>query len=204
VRVGRDGRFAATGRVGRVGRYRLHGRFVTRDLARVVFIERHVRSGRLVCRSSMKLYRNGVPPFSGCRSQRAHTDLWAASGRVFQQFTLYRNGGQFGFGEFFTHHYACLFESPSKRTHLGRNYNDERRGYFRLAGPYVAFFSGGCAACSWDQWSVEVRDVRDGRIVSDLDVRFYTRPVDLALKRTARWPGRSSGTRADQTAIQPS
>jgi len=186
MRVGRDGRFAATGRggqvltpgprVGPVGRrYRLQGRFVTRDVARIVFTERRIRSGRLVCRSSMKLYRNGVPPFSGCRSQRAHTDLWAGSGRVFQQYTL-------EFGEFFTHHYACLFEYPSKRIDLGRNYDDERHGNFRLAGPFVAFFSGGCGACTWPQWSVEVRDVRDGRVVSRPDVRFYTRLVDLALK----------------------
>jgi hypothetical protein len=183
VRVGRDGSFAATGRVGRLGRYRLHGRFVTRDFARVVYTERRVRSGRLVCRSRMKLYRNGVPPFSGCRSQRAHTDLWADSGRVFQQYTRETSGGgEIGLGSFFTHHYACLFESPSKRIDLGRNYDDERRGNFRLAGPFVAFFSGGCAACSWDQWSVEVRDVRDGSLVSRPDVRYWTRLSDLELK----------------------
>ena len=39
--------------------------------ARIVYTERRLRSRRVVCRSAMKLYRDGVPPFSGCRSQRA-------------------------------------------------------------------------------------------------------------------------------------
>ncbi|HEX6584644.1 MAG TPA: hypothetical protein VF056_13665 [Thermoleophilaceae bacterium] len=184
VSIGRDGRFAAAGRggvvgnlvpPGRVGRYRLRGQFLTRDVALVSYVERRVRSRRLVCRSSMKLYRNGVPPFDGCRSQRAFTHLWADTGRVFQQYAGSRTA-------FFTHVYACLFESPSRRIDLGRNYDDERLSTFRLAGPFVAFFSGGCANCTWDQWSVQVRDLRDGSLASRPDVRSFTRLSDLELK----------------------
>jgi hypothetical protein len=184
VRIAQDGRFVTEERRNSYryrARYRLRGRFVTKDVARIVYTERRLRSRRLVCRSAMKLYRNGVPPFSGCRSQRAHTDLWAATGRVFQQYTAH--GAAPGRRpSFFTHHYACLFESPSKRIDLGQNYDDERHQGFRLAGPFVAFFNVGCAACTWDQWYIEVRDVRDGRLVSRPDIRFWTRLSDLALK----------------------
>lgn len=173
VRIGDDGRFGAAGRRGAT-RYRLVGRFLTRDLGRVTYTVRRSRSGRLVCRASMKLYRNGLPPFSGCRSQRAFTHLWAETGRVFQQYA--------GAGSFFTHVYACLFESPSKRVDLGQNYDEERLRTFRLSGPYVAFFRSGCAACIWDQQSIEVRDLRNGNLVSRPDVRFFTRLSDLALK----------------------
>ena len=191
VSIGRDGRFAAAGRGGdvgntarphKVGRYRLRGRFLSRDVARIAYIERRLRSRRLVCSSSMKLYRDGVPPFSGCRSQPAFTHLWADTGRVFQQYA----GGRTAF---FTHVYACLFDSPARRVELGRNYDDERLSTFRLAGPFVAFFSGGCANCTWDQWSVQVRDLRDGSLVSRPDVRSFTRLSDLELKAngSAAW-----------------
>ena len=72
----------------------------------------------------MTLYRNGVPPFSGCRSQPAFTHLWADTGRAFQQYAATRaTPGRPT--AFFTHVYACLFDSPSKRIDLGRSYDDE-------------------------------------------------------------------------------
>jgi hypothetical protein len=193
VSIGRDGRFTAVGRggvvlfpvrpgrPGRVGRYRLRGRFLTRGAARVAYTERRLRSRRLVCRSDMRLYRNGVPPFSGCRSQPATTVLWGDTGRVFWQFALRRNN----FGELYTHAYVCLFDSPSKRVDLGEDYApDDYREKFRLAGSFVAFFRTECPMCMWPQRWIEVRDARDGSLVSEPDVQFWTRLTDLALKRS--------------------
>jgi hypothetical protein len=98
----------------------------------------------------MTLYRDGVPPFSSCRSQRAFTVLSGDTGRLFEQYAALRPGGagEFGLGRFFTHLYACLFDSPSRRVDLGENYApDDYRENFRLAGPFVAFFRHECAMC---------------------------------------------------------
>jgi hypothetical protein len=188
LRVAQNGRFATKERRNSYryrARYRLRGRFVSAEFARIVYTERRLRSRRVVCRSAMKLYRNGVPPFSGCRSQRAATVLWGDSGRLFLQYAAVRpgSGGEFGLGSFFTHLYACLFESASKRIDLGENYApDDYRENFRLAGQFVAFFRTGCALCIWPQASIEVRDARTGSLVSKPDVRYWTRLSDLELK----------------------
>jgi hypothetical protein len=186
VRIAQDGRFTAAGRGGvvvnpvrprGVGRYRLGGRFLTRHVARIVYTERRLRSRRVVCRSAMQLYRDGVPPFSGCRTQRAAPVLWGDSGRLFEQYAALRPGARF-----FTHLYACLFDSPSKRIDLGENYApDDYREHFRLAGPFVAFFRTGCAMCTWPQAVIEVRDGHDGSLVRRPDVRYWTRLADLEL-----------------------
>jgi hypothetical protein len=127
----------------------------------------------------MKLYRDGLPPFSGCRSQRAATVLWGDSGRLFEQYAALRPGVRF-----FTHLYACLFDSPSKRIDLGENYApDDYRENFRLAGPFVAFFRHECAMCiPWDQGWIEVRDARDGGLVRKPDVAWGSRLADLEVK----------------------
>jgi hypothetical protein len=193
VAIGRDGRFAAQGRRG-AARYRLRGRFLTRGLARIGYAER-LPSGRRGCRSTMKLYRNGVPPFSGCRSQRAATHVWGETGRVFQQYTLHNTG------EYFTHVYACLFDSPSRRVDLGRNYDDERLGTFRLAGPFVAYFTGGCATCVFDQRGIGLRDLRDGSHVTrpgGSANTWGTRLYDLELKANS-----SFAWTQDRIAIGP-
>jgi hypothetical protein len=202
VRVGRDGRFVAVGSGGEtlglvrprsVARYRLQGRFLTRESARIIYTERRVRSHRLVCRSSMTLYREGVPPFSGCGSQRAVTVLRGDTGRVFLQYAaqLPGSGGEFGLGSFIPHAYACLFDSPSKRIDLGENYApDDERLNFRLAGPFLAFFHGGCAMCIFEQFFIEVRDLRNGTIVRRIGypesypdlMPWGSRPAALALK----------------------
>jgi len=127
----------------------------------------------------MQLYRDGVPPFSGCRTQRAATVLWGDRGRLFEQYAALRPGARF-----FTHLYACLFDSPSKRIDLGENYApDDYREHFRLVGPFVAFFRHECAMCiPWDQDWIEVRDARDGSLVHKPDVALGSRLADLKLK----------------------
>ena len=175
--IRRDGRFRVS-RLGGRRRFRLAGRFVTPRHVRLFYsariLPRTVEGrGRVECRSTdwaspAALYRDGIPPFSGCGSQRATTLLWADTGRVFQQITLARNGN-----ELLPHVYACLFASPSKRFELGQNYDDERLRTFRMAGPFVAFIHV-------PTWPIEVRDLRDGSLVSRPDT--YGWLWDLALK----------------------
>jgi hypothetical protein len=212
LRIAHDGRFATEERRNPSryrARYRLRGRFATPDFARIVYTERGLRSRRLLCRSSMKLYRDGVPPFSGCRSQRAVTVLWGDTGRVFLQYAAQRpgsGGGEFGLGSFVTHLYICLFDSPSKRVDLGENYApDDYRENFRLAGPFVAFFRTGCAICTWPQAVIEVRDARDGGLVRRPDVRFWTRLSDLELTAngSVAWTLESLALAPDGYPTQP-
>src|SRR3954453_16976420 len=71
--ISRSGRFSKSKRHGRF-RYRLRGRFVMRDYARVSYSgsrSRRCASGRV----KVPLYEKGVPPFKGCRSQRAHNEV---------------------------------------------------------------------------------------------------------------------------------
>ena len=202
VVIGRDGRFAVGGG-GSAGTHRLQGSFLTRGVARITYTER--RSRRVVCRERMRLYRDGVAPFSGCRSQRAATLLRGETGRVFQQYAA-RDVVPGRLASFFAHVYVCLFDRPSKRIDLGQNYDDELLGTFRLAGPFVAFFFGGCGFCTWDQWRVEVRDVRDDSVVNRPDIRFWTRPVDLALNTngSVAWTLERLAFGPDGYPVQPS
>jgi hypothetical protein len=157
--ISRNGRFSKTNGNGRGRvRYRLRGRFVLRDYARVTYsASKPRRSGRR-CRSGRRkvaLYENGEPPFRSCRSQRAKDDLRNADGRVFQQ---YRGGADFG--DFTPYTYACLF-SEDERYLLGRNWDDESIEIPRLTAPYVAYVSRATACCS----AVDVRDLRDGALL---------------------------------------
>jgi hypothetical protein len=154
VRVGRDGHFSlARKRAG--ARLRLRGRFISAGYVRLVY---EARRGRCVTSARVALYRAGVPPFSGCRSQRAERVLRAPHGRVFEQY-------QFDVSEFFPHVYACLFESD-RRVLLGRNHDDETVDLPRLAGPFVGYARsfcgiGGCQA------QIRVVDLRDGSELRD-------------------------------------
>jgi hypothetical protein len=53
----------------------------------------------------------------------------------------------------------------------------------------VAFFRTGCAMCVWPQKWIEVRDARDGSLVSRPDVRYWTQLTDLELtaKGSVAW-----------------
>ena len=157
TRISRNGTFSKTKRRSRV-RYRLRGRFVLGDYARVTYsASKPRRSGRR-CRSGRRevaLYENGDPPFRSCRSQRAKDDVRNADGRVFQQ---YRGGADFE--DFTPYTYACLF-SENERYLLGRNWDDESIEISRLTAPYVAYVSRATACCS----AIDVRDLRDGALL---------------------------------------
>lgn len=171
VPIRRDGRFAAVARDGPV-RYRVRGRFLAGDHARITVARRAARCGGIV------LYRNGVPPFSGCRSQPAASPFSSETGRVFHQLVQ-----RPGVRSFSVHAYVCLFDSPSTRIDLGEDYApDDYRENFRITGPFVAFFRTGCAMCTWPQRYIEVRDARDGSLASRPEVEFWTRLSDLELK----------------------
>jgi hypothetical protein len=165
VRISRGGRFSKVKRHGSV-HYRLSGRFVMRNYARAYYrassTPEHPRNrahpGRCKTgRTKVALYERGVPPFSGCRSQRAKTDLRNDGGRVFEQ--LLGIGG----GVFLPHVYACLF-STNKRILLGRNWDDEMIEQPRLAEPYVAYLNTGSMSRSA---AITVRDLRDGHVLRD-------------------------------------
>jgi hypothetical protein len=185
ARIQRDGSFKVAHRHGRI-RFRLAGRFITSQEARL-FYRASERRRLTVCRSGegespAALYRDGQPPFSGCRTQRARTLASTDAARIFEQVKAHSPSARSPFVSFFPHVYACLFDSPSKRFDLGQNWDDSQLGAFRLAGPYVAFFQGGCGACIWAQDSIDVHDLRDGSLVRRPDLEWGTRPMDLALK----------------------
>ncbi|HEY1360384.1 MAG TPA: hypothetical protein VGF21_18930 [Thermoleophilaceae bacterium] len=158
TRIRRSGKFSKSRRRGRI-RYRLSGRFVLRDYARIRYTARRVggcRSGR----SKVALYEKGVPPFKSCRSQKAKNDVKNSDGRVFEQLNIGDSG------EFFPFSYACLY-STGKRFELGRNWDDELVETPRLTAPYVAWASVGCGNVTC-QSAVEVADLRVGKVVKNL------------------------------------
>lgn len=124
----------------------LSGRFVSGQYARLFYGVRDLpRRRSRDCRATSRryrnwapavLYRDGQPPFSGCRTQRAGTLLRTRTGRVFQQLIIKE------FSSFVTHVYACLYAIPNRRIDLGRNYDDETVRVPRLAGTFVAWWWG--------------------------------------------------------------
>ena len=99
-----------------------------------------------------------MPPFSGCRSQRARTLVETSTGRVFEQNRLVSNV------EFFPYAYACDFET-NRRVTLGRDWDDEQIDVPRQAGALVAFARVGCGVGSCGA-SIKVLDLRDGHVVA--------------------------------------
>jgi hypothetical protein len=169
--IRRDGRFALAGR-NRRGRYQLSGRFVSGQYGRLRYSARMrlpLGSERSqLCRSveddQMVLYRNGTPPFSGCRSQRARTLLRTDTGRVFQQFRLVGDHLHSGWSP---HAFACLFAIPHRRIDLGRNDDDETVELPRLAGKLLAYSGVGCALAGC-QATITVRDLGSGGVVKNI------------------------------------
>jgi len=85
------------------------------------------------------MYLNGEPPFSGCRSQRAHTLSSSPDGRVFERYR-----GDDG-GQFFPNVYACGYEAAGwAPVLLGQNYDEALVEQAHVRGPYVAYASLGC------------------------------------------------------------
>jgi hypothetical protein len=183
--IRRDGTFgfAAVGSSRTEGRVRLwlSGRFVSAQYARLFYRVRFPLRHRRDCRATHErypdwspaaLYRDGKPPFSGCRSQRAGTLLRTDTGRVFQQLTL----GEFT--SFVTHVYACIYEKPHRRVDLGRNYDEEQVRVPRLSGTFVAYW--------WGQLRViDLRDPASVRLVDTtpgFETVFPQPASDLVLK----------------------
>jgi hypothetical protein len=189
-RIRRDGSFVLVKRRGDV-RYRLHGRFLSRDTATLVYRanvaaqlpRKPRRPGR--CTSPLTrvaLFRNGEPPFRGCRSQPATTLLSSPTGRLFMQYRLTSQG-------FMPYVFACLFE-VDRRFPLGQSYDDEDVGLPRLAGPFVAWVFV-CTAAGPCTGSIQVRDLRTGafahrRVFPTSPLQpHYSRFTDLELKDNA-------------------
>lgn len=170
LRIRRGGRFSLAKRKGRL-RFRLRGRFVTRDYAKVVY---KVRRGS--CRSRrhvVRAYRNGKPSAGNCRSQPGRKLAKNGRGRAYELLTYE------GSGQFFTHAYACSFET-NKQTDLGHDYDETLVEAVRLAGPYVGYYAFG-----GDEFStggdIVVRDLRNGRSLRNLGA-FGLDDVKLVLK----------------------
>jgi hypothetical protein len=189
-RIRRDGSFVLVKRRGDV-RYRLRGRFLSRDTATLVYrasvaaqLPRNPRRpGR--CTSPLTrvaLFRNGEPPFRGCRSQPATTLLSSPTGRLFMQYRLTSQG-------FMPYVFACLFE-VDRRFPLGQSYDDQDVGLPRLAGPFVAWVFE-CTAAGPCTGSIQVRDLRTGafahrRVFPTSPLQpYYSRFTDLELKDNA-------------------
>ena len=187
IRIRRSGRFSLRDRRG-ARRFRVVGRFVSPRYARIAYRARAPRRGRgrrRSCRTSgrVALYRNGEPPYSGCRTQRAKTVLRTAGARVFRQFRrVPRSDG------FFPHVYACVIDN-GRRFALGRDYDDERIESLRLSDPFVAYARVECGGVGCVSHRIEVLDLRDGtrRTLTQLHSPpggFPTTIPDLELRDT--------------------
>jgi hypothetical protein len=182
VRIKRGGRFRFVRRQGRFA-FRLRGRFVTRERAKVRFRYRRepARPGRpKACDdASDRLRPRRIVPlrFRDCGTHKAKTLLRASTGRVFRELR-WVSGGPSLESAWRRVAYGCLY-STNRLVKLGVDDGDpiSRRDY-RLVGPYVAFLrieacgTGGC-------YTVVVRDLRSGRRTRALPTGFVS---DLELK----------------------
>jgi hypothetical protein len=180
------GSFAKTKRRGAI-RYRLRGRFVTRAYASFRYSASSPARARASarCQSAARtgaLYQRGEPPFTGCRSQRAQTDVQNDDGRAFEQLRFVADDA-----EFVPFAYACLF-SADKRVPLGPNGESMELTLPRVVAPFVAFAVANCPGASCYS-TVVVRNLQDGRVVNDLAASMTGGPpgtsehvTDLELK----------------------
>jgi hypothetical protein len=168
--IGRKGGFGRFGHRGRL-RYRVRGRFVAADEGTISYSAslrprgpgNRYRPG--VCRSGatrVTLYRNGQPPFRGCRVQHADTSLWAPTGRVFGQWRLVRSTSDGA--EFLPVVYGCLFDT-NKRVRLGAGMSDfgPEIDHPSLSGPFVGYTIEDCGGNGPCWYDIGVTDLRNGR-----------------------------------------
>lgn len=219
VRIGRSGAFKARGARG-ARRFSIRGRFGSRKNARISYRARARRAGpgRPPCRArgQVELYRDGVPPFSSCRTQRAKTVLRTGGARVFRQLRFKRVPGESGF---YPYLYACVIDN-GKRFSLGQDYGDESIDSIRLTAPFVGFATVSCGGLCGTT-GIVVLDVRDGSrktrpqvtslgpearaIITDLELKdsgavawiaqTYSNPTDPASEVREVWAADAAGQR---------
>lgn len=177
IRIGAGGRFRLVQRTARFV-LRARGRFVTRERVRIAY--RSCGSGL----ARLTAHRTGPIRFRDCRTHRAKTLLRTDTGRVFQQL-VWRPGrtGPAG-NSWIDAAYGCLF-SADEAFALGQDDDDDfDLSSFRLVAPYVAYEQQGCVGLGCG-FSVEVRDLRDGRKLRDApepSTDSFGKVSDLELK----------------------
>ncbi len=188
TRIRRNGTFAKSKRRGRI-RYKLLGRFVRRNYAKVTYSASKPSGLRGRCKGKRRkvvLYEKGFPPYTGCRSQHAKNDLKTSEGRFFERLQLDSS-------EFFPHVYVCLFSSGSA-WEIGRNWDDELVEVPRLTAPYAAWSAVQCGNSNCIS-TVTTLDVASGGGPDSFPASTAglpgnsTRVTDLALKanRSVAW-----------------
>jgi hypothetical protein len=121
------------------------------DEARIVYRASRVCTVR---RRPVTLYRNGKPPFRDCRDRRGETLASSNRGRIFAQ-------AAFIFADSFAPDvYACLFESPRRRFHLGVDWDDEEINLPALAGPFAGYEAVSCGGLGPCFSTIHVKDLR--------------------------------------------
>jgi hypothetical protein len=194
VRIRRDGSFALRKRQRTRGpevlaasarrrgpvRFRLRGRFQRNGAVRLVYRVRSTprrprnRARPGVCVSPpqvARLYLDGKPPFSGCRSQPAWTLVQGKRGRVFTQWRFVRGDG------FFPYVFACLFDA-NLRIPLGWDWDTDTVELPTLSEPFVAYVLG--THCCLRR--ITVRDLRDGTVVHRTDNASSESGADLEVR----------------------
>jgi hypothetical protein len=193
-------------------RYRLRGRFVSPDAAKLVYRasmpplrpKNPSRPGR--CRSRptrVALGKDGEPPFRRCSQQRARTLIWGSTGRLFMQFR-FSTGAVVAPG-FIGFVFGCLFETNRRFALAPDSYEageaDDTQPWWkwpprlvenlRLAGPYTAWASVSEVPSGFHDdpfiRAIMVVDLRTGarRVIGRPQVSSHPYPTtvdDLALK----------------------
>jgi hypothetical protein len=120
-----------------------------------------------VARHRVSLFRNGQPPFRGCRREPAKTLVLGVQGRVFEQRAFDRSIlSEDGFA-FWPTVYACLFDR-SRSHRLGKETVEGSEVIApHLAGPYVGYaFVRDAGPGGETLSSIRIKDLRDGKTYS--------------------------------------
>ena len=205
ARIRRDGSFRAVKRTGRV-RYRLRGRFVSRQAAKLVYRasappqrpKNSTHPGR--CRSPrirVALGKDGQGPFRSCRHQPARTVIESPTGRLFAEYRLIRYSPAAlyeeadSFDGFYPYVFGCLFQT-NRRFALGPDFDAGAPDFDldqpwpewppeyvenpRLAGRYAAWASVSAYSLGIGAGSREVRAI----FVRDLRTGLRLRAIGRA------------------------